>query len=175
MLRNFIPSIKQKSQSKTEIIWTLILSVFLINLVDVLVIPQTAQARMPNLSPEELEAESCCILLGRVKSVSSPVSDVEFSEYQQFTAVIDVKIIIKDFPKVILANPSDTYIPPINAPKPGDKIEVHYRRQNMGGKYRGGQAEELHPNTYIKLFLTIDKDKHFQLIEPNGWEGLSVH
>ncbi|AFZ23563.1 hypothetical protein Cylst_1270 [Cylindrospermum stagnale PCC 7417] len=164
---------KKAPVGKTEMIWTLILSGFLINIVGVLAMPQTAQAHLPPLSTEELEKKACCIVVGKVKSVSNPEPNPEWGPYKEVTVIVEVISIEKGLQPIQLADPNDNLTEPSKNPKPGDKITIYYR-QRMGGKGGSiGQHHDIPLNAKVKLFFIIDYKGRFQLLDPNGWQAVS--
>ncbi|AFZ23562.1 hypothetical protein Cylst_1269 [Cylindrospermum stagnale PCC 7417] len=164
---------KKAPVAKSEMIWTLILSGFLINIVGVLAMPQTAQAHLPPLSTEELEKKACCIVVGKVKSVSNPEPNSEWGPYEEVTVIVEVISIEKGLGTRNFKDPNAVFIESSESPKPGDKITIYYRQQ-MGGK--GGSIGQIHDiplNAKVKLFFIIDYKGRFQLLDPNGWQAVS--
>ncbi|AFZ23560.1 hypothetical protein Cylst_1267 [Cylindrospermum stagnale PCC 7417] len=164
---------KKAPVGKTEMIWTLILSGFLINIVGVLAMPQTAQAHLPPLSTEELEEKACCIVVGKVKSVSNPEPNPEWGPYKEVTVIVEVISIEKGLEPIQLADPNDNLTEPSKNPKPGDKITIYYRQQGGGKGGSIGQDHDIPLNAKVRLFLIIDYKDRFQLLDPNGWQAVS--
>ncbi|AFZ23561.1 hypothetical protein Cylst_1268 [Cylindrospermum stagnale PCC 7417] len=164
---------KKAPVGKTEMIWTLILSGFLINIVGVLAMPQTSQAHLPPLSTEELEEKAWCIVVGKVKSASNPEPNPEWGPYKEVTVIVEVISIEKALQTIQLEDPNYALTVSSKNPKPGDKITIYYR-QRMGGKGGSiGQHHDIPLNAKVKLFFTIDHQDRFQLLDPNGWQAVS--
>lgn len=162
-------------ERKADMIWTLILSGLLINLVGVLTMPQTAPAAVPPLSTEELEESASHIVVGKVKSISSHEVKVPSGSDYQLTAVIELKSLERWALPPGSARPAGYSGLPSIAPKPGENIEVYYRRVRKrppGWTGSIGQNYRLRLDTQVKLFLILDEKGHLQLLEPNGWEAI---
>ncbi|AFZ24795.1 hypothetical protein Cylst_2589 [Cylindrospermum stagnale PCC 7417] len=159
-------------ERKADMIWTLILSGFLINIVGILAMPQTAQAHRTPLSTDELEESACCIVVGKVKSLSSREVKVQLGSEHQFTAIVEVKSVKRWIPESGSKRPDGSFAPPSDAPKPGKNIEVKYRRRG-GATGVTSQDSNLPLDAQVRLFLTTYPDGHLHLLEPNGWEAIS--